>query len=216
MKKNLLLILIIFAFIKVNGQLNPIDSLYFYHWYDYELGCPFNNCYVLDWQEPEMSLSDTLIGYNIYRGSELWRFQDYIGAGCSGSPCSDFSLIETGSFWIKVKAVYNAAHLESPAIDSVFFWGLETNIDQIDDFYFKILENPVKRGWDIVIQIENEQEKFIGLNVFNTAGVDVTTKSQTIFENHIYIPTSTFNSGIYNILIRFAGKTFSTRVIIIE
>jgi hypothetical protein len=217
MKKSFLLLLVFFAIIKVNGQLNPIDSLYFLHWYDYDQGCPFNNCYILDWVEPEMSLSDTLIGYNIYRDFELWRFQDYIGAGCLGSPCPDFSLIESGNtFWIKVKAVYNTAHLESPATDSAFFWGLATNIEQVEDFYFKILENPVKSGRDVVIQINDEQEKYIGLNVYNTAGVDVTTKSLTISQNYIYIPTSTYDSGIYNILIRFTGKTFSTRVIIIE
>jgi hypothetical protein len=217
MKKNLLLLLILFTFIKVNSQLNPINNLYYYQEYIFE-NCPPHNVFTLNWEEPEPSVQDTLVGYNIYRNADLWRFQETIGAFCHCYFCPDDELFNyiPSQFWIKVKAVYNVAHLESPATDSAFFWGLATNIEQVEDFYFKILENPVKSGRDVVIQINDEQEKYIGLNVYNTAGVDVTTKSLTISQNYIYIPTSTYDSGIYNILIRFTGKTFSTRVIIIE
>jgi hypothetical protein len=218
MKKNLLVILILFAFVKVNGQLNPINNLIYYQAYIYET-CPTQpNVFSLHWYVPDPSVQDTLVGYNIYRNADLWRFQETIGALCLCDFCPDEELLVyyPCQFWIKVKAVYNAAHLESPATDSAFFWGLATNIDQVEDFYFKILENPVKRGKDVVVQITNDQEKFIGLNVYNTAGIDVTTKGETISQNHIYIPTSTFHSGIYNILIRFAEKTFPARVIIIE
>jgi len=51
------------------AQLNPIQNLSWMHYYDYP-----NNFFELKWEAPAQP-HDELLGYNIYRNNELYRFQ---------------------------------------------------------------------------------------------------------------------------------------------
>lgn len=170
MKKLITSTLLLFLAIQVFGQLNPVKDFQFEHWYSYGSPCPGYNCFSLDWGAPDVSVVDTLVGYNIYRDSELWRFQEYIGAGCSEeiSPCPDESFFDfSETFWIKVKAVYNSALLESPALDSAHFDGHMIGIEKKPAENKIIYPNPT--DGIVTIDIENIRK----IEVINSSGTKI-------------------------------------------
>ena len=64
------LILVLYTFITpLFAQLNPVQNLSWMHYYDYP-----NNFYELQWEAPALP-HDELLGYNVYRNNELYRFQ---------------------------------------------------------------------------------------------------------------------------------------------
>jgi len=81
MKETKVLIAFLLSTVQIFGQLNPLNNFQFSNWYSYGSLCPANNCFSLDWEEPDSSIMDTLIEHSIYCDSELRRFQDYIGVG---------------------------------------------------------------------------------------------------------------------------------------
>lgn len=68
MKKTLILVLSIYI-TPLLAQLNPVQNLTWMHYYDYP-----NNFFELQWEAPAQP-HDELLGYNIYRNNELYRFQ---------------------------------------------------------------------------------------------------------------------------------------------
>lgn len=175
------------------GQLNPVNNLMYEYWYNGVSVCPSYNCFSLDWDEPDVSAQDTLVGYNIYRDSELWRFQDYLGVGCSEAvpDCPDASFINLDNFWMKVKAVYNTAHLESPAIDSALFSGiLITGIEIAQKENGIIYPNPTNG----IVKIDLEGiRKIIVINASGTKIIEQVDKS--------LIDLCKYSNGIYYIKI---------------
>lgn len=106
MKSTILTIAIFITFIfQTIGQINPITNLTWIQYYESP-----NNYFQLSWDEPE-SPHDELIGYNIYAGDELYRFQTenslYNLEGSSNCGI-DFLLYYGGAeFLAHVTAVYN-------------------------------------------------------------------------------------------------------------
>jgi hypothetical protein len=84
------------------GQLNPINNLNWEHIYVN----PYNY-FSLTWEAPDQSI-DSLVGYNIYAGDSLYKFQNYIGAHCQEFDQTDcdfiYSFLSAGDY-IKVTAV---------------------------------------------------------------------------------------------------------------
>jgi len=188
------------------GQLNPVNNLVFEHWYNFGSACPNYNCFSLDWDEPDVSVQDTLVGYNIYQDSELWRFQEYLGAGCSEAVpnCPDASFINIGGFWVKVKAVYNTAHLESPAIDSAFYEGMAIGIEATLKENKIIYPNPT--NGIVKIEIENLRKT----EVFNAAGTIIQEQ-----KDKSLIDLRKHSKGIYFIRI-ITDKEIRIEKIILE
>jgi hypothetical protein len=95
--------------------------------------CP-NNFFRLTWEPPSAS-QDTLIGYNVYREDELYRFQtetilNHEESGGGNCP-EDFVMYNGGqAFWIHVTAIYNSTQLESDYIDSVYCYGFAIRIEE--------------------------------------------------------------------------------------
>lgn len=100
-----------------NGQINPILNLTWEHYYIMP-----NNYFELSWEEPE-SPHDELIGYNVYRENELYRFQTETSLYNleQGSNCDvDFLVYNAGGFYAHVTAVYNPGPVESSYTETVY------------------------------------------------------------------------------------------------
>ncbi|MFK7747040.1 MAG: T9SS type A sorting domain-containing protein, partial [Kordia sp.] len=80
-----------------------------------------NNYFNLSWDAPALPHS-TLIGYNVYRGNELYRFQtenslyDEPQASNAGI---DFLLYEPAPFQVHVTAVYSPGNAESTFTETI-------------------------------------------------------------------------------------------------
>ena len=67
--KKALFFLLLFLIYPAYAQLNPVQNLNWMHYYDYP-----NNFFELQWEAPAQP-HDELLGYNVYRNNELYRFQ---------------------------------------------------------------------------------------------------------------------------------------------
>ncbi len=194
MKRNLTLLLLIGLTNQIFGQLNPIKDFNWDHDYIYPPGL---NHFTLSWDEPESS-ADTLVGYNIYGGAELYKFQTTIGMICreyDSSGCDFFDFLSEGDY-IKVTAVYNSSHDESIATDSVEFMGLMLGIEEmIENEKVEIYPNPTNGKFKIET---DDIEKVVILS----------SSGQIIHEKMINstIDLTNYSKGIYFIkLIRKSG-----------
>ena len=141
MKKNLALLLLFFGLtLQIFGQLNPITNLTWYQWYQTP-----HNFFALNWESPDSTI-DTLIGYNIYRNSELYRFQEdsSLYHTENGENCPEnFLFYGNGDgFWMHVTAVYNSSNYESNYIDSVYSMGPLLGLEKKEILKRKVFPNP--------------------------------------------------------------------------
>lgn len=206
MKLFLTSTLLFLFFSNVFAQLNPISGLSIHHTYEYGSYCPGYNCFTLTWNQPEVSENDTLIGYNIYKDAELWRFQDDTSVGCHEyePDCPDSDFVEPYAFWVKVKAVYNnTEYAESEAIDSVFWEGLALNIDQDKSSKSLVFPNPTNG----IVKINSENlQKII---VINSSGKIVLTQ---IIGDEINL--SNKPTGIYFVRILTTSEIITEKLVL--
>ena len=146
-KPTLTLTVSIIIILQSFGQLNPINNLNWEHWYV----CP-NNYFNLNWEPPNIS-QDTLMGYNVYRNNELYRFQtetilnhDEYGGNCG----EDFVVYIGGDFWIHVTAVYNSTYLESDYNDSAYCGGYLIGIKEMKPYQLSLCPNPASHTLNII------------------------------------------------------------------
>jgi len=204
--KKLILISVIFILVQTSfGQLNPINNLEFYHEHVWPNStCPSYNCFELSWEAPENSIQDTLVGFNIYRDSELYRFQDYIGVTCLDgipSPCPDADFINfTEPFWMKVTAVYNSSLIESIANDSIMFVGLLININTIENESFTTYPNPTKKWLYIKKSNPNSNEAY-SIELRNLYG-QLVRKETNIQSPHYAMNVADLTAGVYFYVIK--------------
>jgi len=128
--------------INTYGQLNPVNNLAWQHWYTMP-----NNFFRLTWAPPDSS-QDTLVGYNVYRENELFRFQtdnflnhEEYGIGNVGDTFITYNYL---GFWMHVTAVYNNTHTESGYIDSAHCDGVAIGINEPKNISKLIYPNPAK------------------------------------------------------------------------
>ena len=219
MKKYLFLFICESLFIShIFGQLNPIKNLVFKQQHEMFSSCPGFNCIELNWGQPDISLNDTLIGYNIYRNDILWRFQADIGFFCNeiGCPNSNDDFLYFGSpFTIKVKAVYNYNHIESIANESAYCPGIATGIkENLFDKIF-ILKNPVERSNDICISIPEKINENCTIQIISILGQSINRININRENNVIKIKTNNLNCGIYQIILSFKNQRISRNIIVI-
>lgn len=129
MIKTTFTIAIILTFIAQSfSQVNPINNLTYEDEYDMPI-----TYFILEWDEPT-SPHDELIGYNVYREDELYRFQTETSLYYleNDANCGDDFLFYNNSvdgFYAHVTAVYNPGGVESDYTETVFVGGplLKTN-----------------------------------------------------------------------------------------
>ena len=114
------------------GQFNPVQNLTFSQAYE-----NMHNIYQLTWEEPALPHNE-LLGYNIYRNDELYRFQtettlyyvySQIFGGYVTNDSGAFLLYFNGGqsnpqeFDMHVTAVYNPGSLESDYLQTEYCFG---------------------------------------------------------------------------------------------
>lgn len=107
------------------------------------------NCFSLSWDQPDTSLVDTLVGYNIYRDISLYRFTTENSFSCdpcigdtSAGFCDFIDYLDGNGFAIFVKAVYNSSKQESGYTDSAFCTGTLVGIKELENVGLIIFPNP--------------------------------------------------------------------------
>jgi hypothetical protein len=182
------------------GQVNPITNLtwdFHYNW---------GNYYNLHWEEPALPHGE-LIGYNIYRENEFYRFQTgnsmYFleeGSNCPG----DFQLYtDNQGFYAHVTAVYNPGQVESTYLETVFINGpaLQNNVFEKQ----KAIVYPNPSQGLVTIGNENLTE----IQVYDSAGKKIKTlKPQT------QIDLSDLSKGIYLIKLISNNEILVDKIIL--
>jgi hypothetical protein len=214
MKKILFISIVIFSSTYAYGQLNPIKNLQFTHIYQ----TPYN-CFSLWWTEPDTSLLDTLVGYNIYRDANLYLFTTNTGIHwepCMGNPDTTyqgFMQYNLGMFSTHVTAVYNVAHVESPYNDSVFFGGIMIGKDdyiKLDDLH--IYPNPF--NFSTIITLPQTYYN-ITLAVYDIQG-KLVTQNQYTDCSQVQFNRNQLSNGLYFLKLTLDDKEVETGKIVIS
>ena len=142
-KKSLLFLFAFFIYTLGFGQTNPVQNLEWVSWHDFP-NYQYNK-YGLSWQEPKTPHNE-LIGYNIYRENELYRFQTNTSLGCNpdwGYNDCDFLYYKNGApFTGYVVAVYEG-NIESEYV-SFEVGGPALDVNDLLLNPIKVFPNPVK------------------------------------------------------------------------
>lgn len=199
-KFSTLIIFLIF-FIKSYGQINPIQNLTWDAYYEFP-----NNYFILEWDEPELP-HDELIGYNVYREDELYRFQIETSLYNlpEGSNCDELFLLfnEGESFYAHVTAVYNPGEVESDYTETVFIEGLALGTDDFNKQQLIFYPNPTSGLLHIV------NNSFNKIQVFNLIGNQLKE-----FNSDTQIDLSSLTKGIYIIKLISDKGTLVDKVIL--
>jgi len=209
MKKKLLLFTFLICAFTINSyaQNNPIENLTWSHWYEYP-----RNFFELNWDEPAQPHNE-LIGYNIYRNNELYRFQTErtiynfwtplygIVTNCDGESFffqNNGELNENG-LEIYVTAVYNPGQIESEYLQTIFDQGLLLPTKIFTQKKAMLFPNPTNG----ILNIGNE-------NLEKILVCDVSGKVLSEFAPNSQIDLSNLSKGIYLI------KLLSNKEIIVD
>ena len=194
MKKFIGSLVIILSFIFHSfGQINPIENLTWSQWYEFP-----NNYFILEWEGPAMPHED-LIGYNVYREDDLYRFQEETSLFnlVEGSNCeTDFLFYNDGSpFYAHVTAVYNPDAIESTYTQTVMVDGLALNVVDVNQYSPIIYPNPTTG----ILNIENK-------NIDKIIVLDLNGKFIRELEAKPQIDVSQLSKGIYFLQLTINGK----------
>ena len=205
--KSLLFFFLFVTVVSTFGQNNPVQNLTWSQTY-----VSPNNYFVLHWEEPAQPHGD-LIGYNIYRNDELYRFQtetslynqytDVFGYVSNCSP--EFLLFhypdhpEMTEFDIHVTAVYNPGQVESGYLETAHSYGAALQTTQFHSEKALLFPNPTTG----LLHIGN-------LNLEKIIVYDVSGKAVKEFAPATQIDVSSLAKGIYIV------KLFSEQQVIIK
>lgn len=181
---TLTIALFLICILQSNGQTNPISNL---TWEAYYVS-PYNY-FELKWDEPA-SPHDELIGYNVYREDDLYRFQTETSLYNfeDRSNCGvDFLIYEGGiPFYAHVTAVYNPGPVESAYTETVYIEGAAIKVENFEYIKTVVYPNPSKG----IINIENEDLNKIQI-------YDVTGKKIRELNPQSQIDLTDISKGIY-------------------
>jgi len=199
MKKILLIGILLMIGVESFGQINPVVNL---TWDQYYISP--NNFFILEWEEPE-SPHDELIGYNVYREDELYRFQTekVLYNLEQGSNCEeDFLFFNNGEgFFAHVTAVYDPGAIESGYIQTVYVEGPLLNIEEFEKNAVRIYPNPTSGliyidAADVTkVQVFDISGKIIK-EIKNTAQIDVSGIAQGIYLLKLFVNEGTVTHKI--------------------
>ena len=142
MKKSFPFIFSVLTYYLGFGQTNPVQDLQWNYNYDF---MNYTLTFSLSWSEPQLPHNE-LIGYNVYRGNELYRFQTNTSLGCNpywgATDCDFLTYNNTSPFTMYVAAVY-AGNIESEYV-STEFKGHTLDVNESSFKQLSIFPNPVK------------------------------------------------------------------------
>ena len=214
MKKLIIILIWNLPVLLSYGQANPIKNLMFSQSYV----TPYN-CYDLSWSPPDSSLTDTLVGYNIYRNNTLYRFTTDLYQRCdlcigdtATTYCSNFYNLKYGHFKMHVNAVYNMSHIESTYNDTAEFMGLATRVNEIkNNFSFSISPNPFSTFTTL---ISGFSFKDATLTIYNSFGTPV-RQVKNISGQTITLQRENLSSGLYFLRLTQENKTLRTDKLVV-
>src|ERR1035437_4556494 len=219
--KNILFVLtVVFTVTVTKGQLNPVKNLSIngsYQFNNYD--CPQFNCFVISWIAPNSSI-DTLVGYKMYENDTLYRtFPTTTNSyGCPGFPTSGCSMNSPNFLWFlppndahpfycKVKAVYNKDSSLSIATDSLYFGGIETEVNE-NNYHQTVSISPNAFSSQTTLQTAIPLYKAT-LTVVNCFGQTV-KQIKNISGQIIIFQRDNLSSGLYFIRLTQDNKTLTT------
>jgi hypothetical protein len=210
MKKKLLLFTFLICSFNFDsyGQINPVENLTWSHWYEFP-----HNFFELSWDEPAQP-HDEILGYNIYRNNELYRFQtertvynfwtqiqgivsncgneQFLAQDNQGQPY-------TAGIDLHVTAVYNPGQIESGYLQTYFDGGLLLPTTDFTQKKAILFPNPT--NGILNIEIENLKKILV---------YDISGKLISEFAPNAQIDLSNLSKGLYLI------KLFSNAGIIVD
>ena len=184
------------------GQNKPVENLTWSQSYE-----NMHNFFQLNWNEPTQPHNE-LVGYNIYRNGELYRFQTetslynlYVPLYGFVENCSEeFLLFGDGSgFDIHVTAVYNPEQIESDYLQTVHSFGAALNDNNFTREKALLFPNPTNG----LLNIGNQ-------NLSKIVLYDISGKAIKEFAPVSQIDLGNISKGLYII------KLFSEREIIVD
>jgi len=218
MKKTYILLLLnLIVILPTLGQINPINNLSWQHTYEYP-----NNCFSLYWSEPDLSLTDTLVGYNIYRDDRLYSFTNDLQHNCN--PCfgiADESFCDfldfpgkdrNFQFYIHVTAVYNHNHIESIYTESSFNGGIYVGIKDL--FSNKALKVSTFIQEKSSMKVEFNQIVENGTLIITTLTGQIARILPLKNQNSIDIGISNYNTGIYFLLVKTSKEYLACKILL--
>lgn len=198
----------------LQAQLNPVDTLIFEQGYSFGSYCPSYNCFNLFWTEPAAG-NDTLVGYNIYRNSEFYRFTNDTGIGCyESTPCDYNDFYDALPFWITVRAVYNTDSLLSAALDSVKVADILINVNDLFSNEIRLIKNPVTMGELIRVSLPGETAKKCQAIIYSADAKCLSRQDLIIQDGVVAIPSARLSSGIYILRLIIEKKEFTVKVFV--
>lgn len=184
------------------GQNNPVENLTWSQTYE-----NMHNFFQLNWDEPTQPHNE-IIGYNIYRNNELYRFQTDTSLYNLYTPlygfvenCPEVFLLygDGAGFDIHVTAVYNPEQIESDYLQTVYSFGFALNNNNFTREKAILFPNPTNG----LLNIGN-------LNLEKIVIYDITGKIIKECGSASQIDLSNISKGLYII------KLFSEREIIVD
>ena len=223
MKKLLFILIASLTLTVAHGQLYPVKNLKYQQSWSWA-NCPDANCFWLSWSKPNISSTDTLLGYKIYQNDVFYKFLIDTTYGCwyplQSSGCSDttpkwytFLPPHHGQpFWVTVKAVYNKDSTTSIANDSAQVGGAVISVQELSEKkYFTIVSNPfsLQTTFNVNKNLQNAT-----LIVYNSFGQEV-KQVKNIFGQSIIFQRGNLPSGLYFIRLSQDSKIFATDKLVI-
>lgn len=212
MNKNTFLLVFILAIVsKSFGQNNPIENLTWSQSYE-----NMQNYFQLSWEEPAQPHNE-LLGYNIYRNNELYRFQTETSLynqytfvyGFVYNCGADFLLYDnqqqayTDGFDIHVTAVYNQEPAESNYLQTVHSFGAALTTTNFTQEKVILFPNPTSG------------ELTIGnLNLEKIILYDLAGKEIKVFAPTTQIDLSDLSKGFYIIKLFSEDKIIIDKIVI--
>lgn len=192
---------LIFIFSAI-GQTNPVNNLIWEQTYNFGY-----YTFALSWNQPDLP-HDELIGYNIYRDNEFYRFQTqtYLtNIGANPNCGQDFMSFPSNGdgFDIHVTAVYNTSGTESNYTQTVLSQNNLLNNNNFEKQKTLFYPNPTEGV--INIQCENLVKVFI----YDNLG-----KKIKEFEPKSQIDLSDISKGIYIIKLISDNDIYMNKVVI--
>jgi len=219
MKKTILIFTLAFSFLIAKAQLNPVSHVTYGDIYGYPSypNCPTYNCIKLIWSAPAASVTDTLVGYNIYQNDIFYKFVTDTFYGCPYVNVCDTSAHRWfnggSSFWVTVKAVYNTSPVAySIANDSAYVGGALTDINkQNDKKNTTIAPNPF--SYQTTLYLDNILQNGT-LTIYNSLGQQV-KQIKNISGQTIALQRDNLLSGVYFMYLTENDKILTTGKFII-
>ena len=212
MKKTIPFISLIVLIFEVSfGQNNPVQNLTWWQTY-----VSPHNFFQLQWTSPALP-HNQLLGYNIYRNGELYRFQTetelyFLNSGTMGliSNCNtNFLGIDNqnlpyyNGFEVYVKAVYSPGVIESGYLQTYQTNPPALSTNNYADKNMNLYPNPTSG----IINIENVEINKVTI-------FDILGKSVKEYDNLTKIDLSELSKGIYTLKIIAEKQIFIRKIIL--